>query len=114
MTHSLFWRSNTINVMLNLEKLSKILFQWFSLNEMKGSHDLLPPTSEKEYSRFKGKKNSKPLRIAIVNNLNFQFLINKFCKKVSSKIHVLARVGLYMNIRERRLTINGFFNSRFG
>ena len=55
-------------------------------------------------------KSEKLLDITIDSNLSFKSYVNK----VSSKIHALARVAPYMNIRQRRMTMNAFFNSQPG
>ena len=59
-------------------------------------------------------KSEKLLDITIDSNLSFQSQVNNLCKKASSKIHALARVALYMNIRQRRMIVDAFFNSQFG
>ena len=52
--------------------------------------------------------------ITVENNLSFQSHVNSFFKKASSKIHALARLAPYINIRQRRMVMNVFFISQFG
>ena len=59
-------------------------------------------------------KSEKLLNIIIDSNLSFQSHVNNLCKKASSRIHELARVAPYMNIKQRRMIVNAFFNSQFG
>ena len=92
---------------IHLEKLSKNLFQWFYMNQMKGNPDkwhLLLPTSEKRTRNVQGlniiNSKSKKLRgITIDSNLSFQSHSKNLCKKARSKIHVVVRGALYANIR---------------
>ena len=48
------------------------------------------------------------------NLVNYQKVSKYYDHDCSSKIHALARVALYMNIKQRREIMNVFVNSQFG
>ena len=42
----------------------------------------------------------KLLGIHINNNLNFDYHVNQLCKNASKKLHALARIAKYMDIKK--------------
>ena len=83
----------------NLASESLILFQWFHGNYLKAnsskSHVML--TTDKLQINVKGslisnRKIVQLLGVAVDNRLSFKPHLNLICKKVSQKLHVLARV----------------------
>ena len=59
-------------------------------------------------------KSEKLVGIITDSNLSFQPLVNSLRKKASSKIHALIRFALSINIRQRRMIMNAFFDFQFG
>ena len=49
----------------------------------------------------------------IDSKLNFNSHLGIILKKASQKVHVLARITPYMNIKKRKLLMNSFFSSQF-
>ena len=60
------------------------------------------------------RKSVKLLGITIDNKLNFNEHISKLCKKVSLKLHALARISNYMSSEKLRLIMKAFIESQFG
>ena len=59
-------------------------------------------------------KMKKILGVYFDNKLNFDYHINKLCKKASQKLHALARVWVFMNCRQKKQIMNAFIISQFG
>ena len=55
----------------------------------------------------------KLLGITVDKKLNFSEHISKLCKKVSSKLHALARISNLMNQSKLRLIMKSFIESQF-
>ena len=55
----------------------------------------------------------KLLGIHLNNNLNFDYHVNKLCKKARKKLHALARITKYMDINKRRMLMKAFASSQF-
>ena len=55
----------------------------------------------------------KLLGITIDNNLDFNEHVSKLCKKVSTKLHALARISNFMNQSKLRLLMKAFIDSQF-
>ena len=49
---------------------------------------------------IRNEDNVKLLGIHFNNNLNFNYHVNKLCKKASKKLHALARIAKYMDINK--------------
>ena len=45
--------------------------------------------------------------------MNFYYHINQLCKKVSKKLHALARITKYMDINKQRMLMKAFVSSQF-
>ena len=58
-------------------------------------------------------KSVKLLGVTIDNRLDFSEHVSKLCKKVSTKLHALARVSNYMNQAKLRLLMKAFIESQF-
>ena len=48
------------------------------------------------------------------NKLNFDYHIDKLCKKASQKLHALARVSVFMSSRQKKQIMNAFITPQFG
>ena len=59
-------------------------------------------------------KSIKLLEVMIDNKLNFNQRVSNICRKVSLKLHALARVSHYMNTEKLRLILKAFTESQFG
>ena len=55
----------------------------------------------------------KLLGVKIDTQLNFNNHLETIIKKASHKVHVLARITLYMRVPKRGLLVNAFFKSHF-
>ena len=91
-------------VMSQLEKSSKSVFEWFESNGMKGN----PDKCHLLLSKFLIQDLKK-----IDNQLNFNYHISKICKTASNKLHALARGSHYIDEDKRRILFNSYFSSQF-
>ena len=48
------------------------------------------------------------------NKLGFDTHVTDICNRVSKKLHALARISQFMNIRKRRMTMKAIIASEFG
>ena len=92
------------DVQRTLESESLILFEWFPDNYLKAdsckSHVMLT-TDNKQKINVKGSPISsgkivKLLVVTVDNKLSFEPHLNLVCKKVSQKLHALARVSKFI------------------
>ena len=99
-----------------------ILLNWFNLNFLKLNPDkgkLLISNKQDDLSiNIQGEnivceKSVKLLGIQIDNQLTFSEHISNICKKVSLKLHALARVSLCMDQDKLRLLMKAFIESQF-
>ena len=113
----------SINSLLQkLEENSSKVMEWFRYNYMK-------PNSEKNHlivtncdeacitvdnNLIKASASVKLLGVTIDNKLNFNEHVSKICKKVSTKLHALARVANYMSSEKLRVIMKAFIESQFG
>ena len=101
-------------VIRQLEKSSKSIFEWFENNGLKGNpnkcHLLLSKNDNFEANinenRISNTRFEKLLSVTFDNQLNFNNHIFKICEKASNKLHALARVSHYMDEDERRILFN--------
>ena len=117
-----FVSGNTpLNFITSSGNAAKKLFQWFNNNQMKANHDkcYLPMSTlkpifikVKDYI-VKNSNNETLLGVTVDTNLNFNYHLENIRKKVSSKVHVLARITPYMSIPKIKLLMNSFFTSKF-
>ena len=104
-----------------LEIVAKILFKWFSDNQMKANPDkchlLISSASQSKLKvgnvAIKSRTCEKLLGIKFDNKLRLSAHVEDLCKKVSRKIHAFARVASYMTVLKRRILMNAFFRSQF-
>ena len=105
-------------VISQLEKSSKSIFEWFENNGLKGNPDkchLLLSKNDNFEANINENRifNTKLLGVTFDNQLNFNLHISKICKTVSNKLHALARVSHYMDEGNRRILFNSYFLSQF-
>ena len=107
-----------------IEKLTDdvtVLNMWFENNYMKSNDDKckLIITKENAPSVRIGNdiitcSNSvKLLGVTIDKKLNFKEHLTNICKKVSNKLHALARVSNYMSTHKLRIIMKAFIESQF-
>ena len=88
-----------------LESESLIQFNWFRDNYLKansGKSHIMLTADNKLKINVKGSLISnetilKLLRVTVDNKLSFEHHINLVCKKVSQKLHALARVSKFIS-----------------
>ena len=100
-----------------------ILIKWFNDNYLKLNEDKCKLLITKHNDNVSAKIGSeiitasesvKLLGIIIDNKLNFNEYISKLCKKVSQKIHALARISNFMSTEKLRKIMKAFIDSQFG
>ena len=115
--------SENVDVTLGkLEKVGKVLFEWFSNKFLKANADkchLILSTDEPfsiniDNEVIKNSNNKKLLGINLNNRLGFDTHVANICSRVSKKLHALARISQYMSIHKRRMTMKAFIASEFG
>ena len=106
-----------------IEKDASILIKWFNSNYLKLNEDKCKLLITKHNDNVSAKIGSeiitasesvKLLAIIIDNKLNFNKHISKSCKKVSQKIHALARISNFMSTEKLRKIMKAFIDSQFG
>ena len=104
-----------------LEKSSKSIFEWFENNGLKGNlykcHLLLSKNdnfgANINENRISNTRFEKLLGVTFDNQLNFNHHISKVCKTASNKLHALARISHYMDENKRKVLFNSYFSSQF-
>ena len=105
----------------SLENDSSILIKWFSDNYLvmnaDKSHLLVTKHHENVFLEvdneiIEGSKAVKLLGITIDNQLNFTEHVSKICKKVSMKLHALARISSLMNQQKLKMLLKAFLESQ--
>ena len=114
---------STDDVIYNLETQTKLLIEWYNANYLKPNPDkwhLILSKSDStlfvkvaEKSIFNSKK-EKVLGVYFDSKLNFEYHLEKLCKKASQKLHALARVSSFMSCRQKKIIMNAFITSQFG
>ena len=111
------------SVIIQLEKDSTTLLNWFSKNGLKANtekfHLILSNPDPNIFLTIENQKVSnakveKLLGIRFDNKLSFNNLVSELCGKASQKLHALSRIANYMSIKQRRLIMKAFINSQFG
>ena len=101
---------------------SRILLEWFNNNYFKLNPDKCKLLISKQGSKLSVdiegetiacQDTVKLLGIKIDNQLNFNEHISTICKKVSLKLHVLARISHFINQEKLRLLMKAFIESQF-
>ena len=112
-----------IDILLQkLYKDTSILIRWFQDNYLQLNPDkckFLISNRDKDISIIinneviECSKSVKLLGVTIDNKLDFNEHLTKLCKKVSSKLHALARISNYMCQDKLRVLIKAFIESQF-
>ena len=97
-------------VIRNLEKSTNSLLNWFRENHVKANPDkshLLVSSNESctakiEDFSIKNSTEEKLLGVKFDSNLSFENHVTSLCKKASQKLHALARLSHYMDLKKRR------------
>ena len=101
---------------------TSILLKWFKDNHLQMNPDkckLLISNKSKDISlileneTIECSNSVKLLGITIDNKLDFNEHVCKLCKKVSSKLHALARISNFMSNDKLRLLMKSFIESQF-
>ena len=104
-------------IISKLETDAKNLINWFEINYFKMNADkckLLITNKEKDISisvdgyDIEAKKSVKLLGVKIDNKLDFNEHVSNICKKVSLKIHALARISHFINTDKLRILLKTF------
>ena len=104
-----------------LEDNTNEIVKWFQKNYMKSNEDknyLIITNSDKGSAKIGNHtiECSKSVKLLgkIDNELNFNEHVSKICKKVSMKLHALARISSYMSSKKLRVLMKAFIESQFG
>ena len=115
-------KNSYTDVIDTLQLESHTLIKWFNINFFKLNADkckLLVSQRNEDLSLDIGgeiitcEKSVKLLGIKIDNQLTFSEHISNICKKVSIKLHALARVSQLMHQDKLRLLLKAFIESQF-
>ena len=108
-------------VVSQLEKTSKSIFEWFENKETKSNPDKCHfPLSKND--NFEANINEKRisntgfekfLSVTFDNQLNFNHHISKIYETASNKLNATARVSHYINEDKREILFNSYFSSQF-
>ena len=110
-------------VLTQLTHESKILLNWIKNNHLKANPDKFHLVlSEKDTSLsievsgfvIENQLSAKLLGIKIDNKLSFNEHVKVLCSKASQKLHALARVRNYMNLKQSKILMKTFILSHFG
>ena len=112
---------NIKEVVASLEEVSEVIFQWFRDNQFQGNankyHVLLSTDKQVQVNigtaQIEDTQNEKLPGIIIDSKLNFYKHIQQICSRASAKLKALARIAPFMNITERKMLMNVFFNAQF-
>ena len=113
---------NVDKLIESLENDSSILIKWFYDNYLlmnaDKSHLLITKHRDNVFLGLDGEiiecsKSVKLLGITIDNNLDFTEHVSKICKKVSTKLHALARISNFMDPQKLRMLLKAFIESQF-
>ena len=104
-----------------LERISKMLFKWFSDNQMKANFNKCHPLVNRKDevvinlgdSGIKNSEYEKLLRIKVDTILNFNEHLNDIINKASRKVNALSRVVPYMSLSKKKILMKSFFNYQF-
>ena len=102
--------NNTDEVLNKQEEQSILLIEWYKYNYLKPNpvkwHLILSERGSNSYLNING--------VYFDNKLNFDYHIDKLCKKASQKLHALARVSFFMSCRQKKQIMNAFITSQCG
>ena len=114
------WK-NLCDVQKNLESESLLLFEWSHDNYLKansGKSNIMLTTDKKLKINVKGssisnEKTVNLLGVTVNNKFSFEPHLNLVCKKVSQKLHALARVSKFISKKKLRVIMKAFIMSQF-
>ena len=117
----MYKRKKLYDVQRKLETEFLILFEWFHDNYLKansGKSLVMLTTANKQKINVKGspisnEKIVKILGLTIHTKLFFEPHLNLVCKKVSQKLHALARVSKFLSKKKLRVIMKAFIMSQF-
>ena len=122
--NSPFITGDTIPSVLNqLTNESKLLLSWINDNQLKANPDkfhLVLSTKDTSFSikvadfDIENQTSAKLLGIKIDSKLTFDKHVSNLCSKASQKLHALARVRNYMNVKQSKILMKTFILSHFG
>ena len=106
---------------IKFESESLILFEWFHDNYLKAnsgkSHVTLTTDNKLKInvkeSPISNEKTVKLLGVTVDNKLSFESHLNFVCKKVSQKLHALARVSKFISKKKLKVVMKAFIMSQF-
>ena len=111
------------DVQRKLESESLILFEWFHDNYHKAnsgkSHVMLTTDNNNKLeinvkgSPISNEKTVKLLGVTVDNKLSFEPHFNLVCKRVSQKLHALARVSKFISKKKLRAIMKAFIMPQF-
>ena len=113
---------NVTDLLNNLENGSSILIELFSNNYLLMNADksqLLVTKNDENISLniddeiIKGSKSVKLLGVTIDSKLDFSEHVSNICKKVSKKLHALARISKYICQEKLTIPLKAFIESQF-
>ena len=112
---------NLHDLQRKVESESLILFEWFHdiyLKANSGKSYAMLTTDNKLKINVKGipisnEKIVKLLGVTVDNKLSFESHLNLVCKKVSQKLHALARVSKFISKKKLRVIMKAFIMSQF-
>ena len=104
-----------------LERVSTILFKWFSDNQINANiskcHLLVKKKDEVVINSgetgIKKSEYEKLLGVKVDTKLNSNEHLNDIFSKASRKVNALSRVVTYMSLSKKKILVNSFFNSQF-
>ena len=97
-----------------LERDSKMLFRWFSDNQMKANLNKCHLVVNKKYevainlgeTEIKNSEYEKLLGIKVDTKLNFNEHLKDITSKASRKVNTLSRVLSYMGLSKKKISMN--------
>ena len=106
---------------IKLESESLILFKWFSDNSLQAksgkSHVMLTKDNKLKInikdSLISNEKIVKLLGETVDNKFSFEPHFSLVCKKISQKIHALAKVSKFISKKKLRFIVKAFILSQF-
>ena len=108
-------------VLTKIKSYTRKQFEWFHNNSLKsnaGKYILITNSSSPAELPFEntiiiGVNRVKLLGVHIDGRLDFDYQVNKICKRASKKLNPLFGVSKYMDLNKRRILMNAFTISQF-
>ena len=110
---------NEIEVLISIiGKDASSLIKWFNENHLNLNEDkcklLITKHNDNVYAKIRSEMITDSDSVKLTIKLNFNEHITKFCKKVSQKIHALARISNFMSVDKLRKIMKVFMHSPLG